>query len=163
MITRPEQWKKRNVNSCMCYAAVANCQIVNFLESRKFVERFWLQWRPPAGIHFHWRGLKKCFLQFKTFRRVIYIQIYILGGYNSTGGIHLSFQGFLIPLGDSDIFPGGYNPTGGIQLSFQGVLNSTGGIQLSFLGVYNSTGGIQLSFQGVYNSTGGIQLSLWGL
>ena len=129
MITRPEQRKKRNVNSCMCYAAVANCQIVNFLESRKFVERFWLQWRPPAGIHFHWRGLKKCFLQFKTFRRVIYIQIYILGGYNSTGGIHLSFQGV-------------YNSTGGIQLSFQRVYNSTGGIQLSFLGVYNSIDGI---------------------
>ena len=54
---------------------------------------------------------------------------------------------------------GVYNSTGGIQLSFLGVYNSTEGIQLSFQGVYNSTGGIQISFLGVYNSTGGIQLS----
>ena len=38
------------------------------------------------------------------------------------------------------MFLRGYNSTGGIQLSFQGVYNSTGGIQLSFLGVYNSSG-----------------------
>ena len=146
MITRPEQRKKRNVNSCMCYAVVANCQIVNFLESRKFVERFWLHWRPPEGIHFHWRGLKKCFLQFKTFRRVIYIQIYIWGGYNSTGGIQISFRGV-------------YNSIGGIQISFLGGYKSTGSIELSSMGGYNSTGGIQLSLMGVYNSNGGIQIS----
>jgi len=46
-----------------------------FDESRKFVVRFWLHWRPQEGIHFHWRGLKKYFLQFKTLRRVIYIPL----------------------------------------------------------------------------------------
>ena len=50
--------------------------------------KFWLHWRPPEGIHFHWRGLKKCFLQFKTLRRVIY---------NFTGGIQISFQGVYKP------------------------------------------------------------------
>ena len=32
-----------------------------------------IQLNIPEGIHFHWRGLKKWFLQFKTLRRVIYI------------------------------------------------------------------------------------------
>ena len=59
------------------------------MESRKFAVRFWLQWRPPEGIHFHWRGLKKCFLQFKTLRRVIYIPL---------EGFRYLSRGFIIPL-----------------------------------------------------------------
>ena len=53
-------------------------------------------------------------------------------------------------------FLGGYNSTGGIQISFQGVCNSTGGIQKSTGGIQKS---IQLSFLGVCNSIGGIQKS----
>ena len=51
---------------------------VNFLrifDSKKFVVRFRFYWRPPEGFYFHWRGFKKCFLQFKTLRRLIYIQL----------------------------------------------------------------------------------------
>ena len=77
---------------------------------------------------------KKCFLKFKTLRRVIYIPL----------------EGFRY------LSRGVYNSTGGIQKSFQWVYISTGGIQISFKGVYNPTGGIQKSFQGVYKSTGGI-------
>ena len=124
-------------------------------ESQKFVVRFWLHWRQPEGIQFHWRDLKNRFLQFKTLRRVIYIhggiQISFLGIHNSTGGIQISFLGV-------------YNSTGGIQISFQGrVYNSTGGIQIYFLGVYTSSGGIQISILGVYNSTWGIQISFLGV
>ena len=48
----------------------------------------------------------------KTLRKVIYIPL----------------EGFRGPSW------GGYNSTGGIQLSFLGVYNSTGGIQISFPG-----------------------------
>jgi len=53
------------------------------------------------------RGWKKCFSQFKTLRRVIYIPVegfrylsrgFLLGVCNSTGGIQISFQEFIIPL-----------------------------------------------------------------
>ena len=74
-----------------------------------------------GGISFLLEGFEKCFLQFKTLRRVIYIPLQ---------------EGFII-------FPGVYNSTEGIQMSFQGVYKSPGGIQISFLWVYNSSGGIQ--------------------
>ena len=44
-------------------------------DSKKFVVRFRFYWRPPEGFYFHWRGLKNCFLQLKTLRRVIYIPL----------------------------------------------------------------------------------------
>ena len=36
-------------------------------ESRKFAVRFWLHWRSPEGINFHWRGLKKAFYNLKLY------------------------------------------------------------------------------------------------
>ena len=67
----------------------------NFHESRKFVVRFWFHWRPPEGILFHWRGLKKRFLQFKTLRRVIYIS---LEGFRCTSwGVIIPLEGFSYP------------------------------------------------------------------
>ena len=69
-----------------------------------------------------------------------------------TGGIQISFLGFIIPL-EEFRYPSRavYNYTGGIQISFLVVYNSTGGIQISFPGGYNSTGWIQISFQGGFN------------
>ena len=86
-------------------------------ESRKFVVRFWHHWRPLEGIHFHWRGLKKCFLQFKTLRRVICIPLegfrylsrriiiplegfrnFSRGLINPLKGFRYLFRGFIIPL-----------------------------------------------------------------
>ena len=98
-------------NSFQCLLSYAVLAIKQFLESRKFVVRFWLHWRPPEGILFHWRALKKCFLQFKTLNSTGGIQMSFLGGYNSTGGILLSFLGVYI-----------YNSTGGIQMSFLGFI-----------------------------------------
>ena len=42
-----------------------------------------------TGAIFHWRGFKKCFLQFKTLRRVIYIPL---------EGFRYPSWGFIIPL-----------------------------------------------------------------
>ena len=57
---------------------IQNCIYMNFrinLDSKKFVVRFQFYWRPPEGFYFHWRGFKKCFLQFKTLCSVIYIPL----------------------------------------------------------------------------------------
>ena len=48
---------------------------LKFQDSKKFVVRFRFYWRPPEGFYFHWRGFKKCLLQLKTLRRVIYIPL----------------------------------------------------------------------------------------
>ena len=56
-----------------------------------------------GGNSFLLEGFKKCFLQFKTLRRVNH----------SSGGLQMSFQGV-------------YKSTGGIQISIQGVYKSTG-------------------------------------
>ena len=70
-----------------------------FFESRKFVVRFSLHWRPLEGIHFHWTGLKKFFLQFK-----LYAGWFTFHWRDSD----------IFPVGlkfhwrDSDIFPGGF-------------------------------------------------------
>ena len=45
------------------------------VDSKKFVVRFRFYWRPPEEFYFHWRGFKKCILQFKTLRRVVYIPL----------------------------------------------------------------------------------------
>ena len=37
------------------------------IESRKFVVRVRLHWRPPEEIHFHWRGLKNAFYNLKLY------------------------------------------------------------------------------------------------
>ena len=147
----------------------------SFLESRKLVVRFWLHWRLPEGIHFHRRGLKKCFLQFQTLLLIWVTEVRskILTPLETTWGnsfspeglkkCFLQFQTLHFTGGIQIFFQGVYNFTGGIQIFFQGVYNSTGGIQIFFQGVYNSTGGIQITFQGVYNSAGGIQISFQGI
>jgi len=76
-----------------------------YIESRKFVVRFRFYWRPPEGFYFHWRGLKKCFLQFKTLRRVIYIPL--------EGFSYLS-RGVIIPL------EGFRNPSWGFIIPLEG-------------------------------------------
>ena len=61
-------------------------------DSKKFVVRFRFYWRPPEGFYFHWRGFKKCFLQFKTLRRVIYIP---LEGFRyPSWGVKIPLEGF---------------------------------------------------------------------
>ena len=52
-----------------------NKEKLSINDSKKFVVRFRFYWRPPEGFYFHWRGFKKCFLQFKTLHRVIYIPL----------------------------------------------------------------------------------------
>jgi len=69
-----------------------------FIDSTKFIVGFRFYWRPPEGFYFHWRGFKKCFLQFKTLRRVIYIQL---------EGFRCPSWGVIIPLEDSVILPEG--------------------------------------------------------
>ena len=64
-------------------------KIHELIDSKKFVVRFRFYWRPPEGFYFHWRGFKKCFLQLKTLRRVIYIPL---------EGFRCPSQGFIIPL-----------------------------------------------------------------
>ena len=76
---------------------------------------------PLEGIYFHWRGSKRCFLQFKTLRKFIYIPL---------EGLRYLFRFF-------------FNSTGGIQIF------STGGSQISLQRVYNSTGGIRIFTGGV--------------
>ena len=44
---------------------------------------------PLEGTYFHWRGSKRCFLQFKTLRRVIYIPL---------EGFRYLSRGFINPL-----------------------------------------------------------------
>ena len=56
-----------------------------------------------GGFYFHWRGLKKCFLQFKTLRRVIYIPLegfrYLSWGFiYPLEGLRYPSCGFIIPL-----------------------------------------------------------------
>ena len=66
-----------------------------YIESRKFVVRFRFYCRPPEGFYFHWRGLKKCFLQFKTLGRVIYIP---LEGFRCPSwGVTIPLEGFSYP------------------------------------------------------------------
>ena len=45
------------INICLIIFKANLC----YIESRKFEVRFWLHWRPPEGILFHWRGLKNTF------------------------------------------------------------------------------------------------------
>ena len=58
-------------------------------ESRKFVVRFLLHWRPPEGILFHWRGFEKMLFTIQNFTQ---------GDLHSTGGIQMSSWGVIIPL-----------------------------------------------------------------
>ena len=55
--------------SCFCSCVFFYFFLFCFwLESRKFVVRFWLHWKPPEGIQFHWRDLKN---------RVIFLFVFI--------------------------------------------------------------------------------------
>ena len=86
----------------------------SFNELQKFVVRFWLHWRPPEGIHFHWRGLNKCCLQFKTLCRVIYIPL---------EGFRYPFYGFIIPLeGFRYLSRGCINPLEGFRYPSYGFI-----------------------------------------
>jgi len=73
------------------------------MDSKKFIVRFQFYWRSPEGFYFHCRGFKKCFLQFKTLPRVIYIPLEGFR-YPSWGviipleGFRYSSYGFIIPL-----------------------------------------------------------------
>ena len=76
-----------------------NVSLTNVIWTQRF--RFYL--RPLGGFYFHWRGLKKCFLQFKTLRRVIYIPLegfrYLSWGFiYPLEGLRYPSCGFIIPL-----------------------------------------------------------------
>ena len=83
------QNKYQSKNNSRTFRRIQTAKKPEDAESRKFVVKFSLHWRPPEGIHFHFRGLKKFFLQFETLRRVIYIPLW--------GFSYLSW-GFIIPL-----------------------------------------------------------------
>ena len=83
-------------------------QIVQNCDSKKFLVRFRFYWRSP-GFYFHWSGLKKCFLQFKTLQRVINIPpegfrylsrgvIIPLEGFSyPSWGVIIPLEGFIYP------------------------------------------------------------------
>ena len=83
------QNKYQSKNNSRTFRRIQTAKKPEDAESRKFIVKFSLHWRPPEGIHFHFRGLKKFFLQFETLHRVIYIPLW--------GFSYLSW-GFIIPL-----------------------------------------------------------------
>ena len=98
-------------------------------------------WTPLEGIYFHWRGLKKCFLQFKTLRRVIHIPL---------EGFRYISWGFIIPLeGFRNLSRGFIHPLEGFRYPSYGFIIQLEGFRYLSRGVYKSTGEIQKSFQRV--------------
>ena len=109
-------------------------------DSKKFVVRFRFYWISPEGFYFHWRGFKKCFLQFKTIHRVIYIP---LEGFKCPSkGFIISLEGFRCPSW------GFIFPLEGFRYPSLGFIIPLEGLRCPSWGVYNSTGGIQLSSPG---------------
>ena len=99
-------------------------------DSKKFVVRFRFYWRPPEGFYFHWRGLKNCFLQLKTLRRVIYIPLegfrcpsFLLTFHTFHPSFLFVFTHFFHP-----VQPGYLNPSSGIINPQEGYLNPSSGI-----------------------------------
>ena len=115
-------------------------------ESRKFVVRFWLHWKPPEGIQFHWRGLINRFLQFKTLRRVIYIPLdgfRIIQNYKPSGWISESLQwNYKLPVRISESLYWNYKPPGRISESLQSNYIPSGWISESLQWIYKPPGKI---------------------
>ena len=106
-----------------------------------WTQRFRFYWKPLGGFYFHWWGLKKCFLQFKTLRRVIYIPL---------EGFRYISWGFIIPLeGFRNLSRGFIHPLEGFRYPSYGFIIQLEGFRYLSRGVYKSTGEIQKSFQRV--------------
>ena len=128
-------------------------------EIKKFVVRFWHHWRPLVeGFHFHWKGFKNSCLQFKTFRRVIYIplDVYLnpssesiisLEGYlNPSSGNLKILDVYLNPSSESIIFLEGYlNPSSGNFKILEGYLNPSSGNFKILEGYLNSSCGMWIT------------------
>ena len=102
--------------------------MLQIIDSKKFVVRFWLHWGSLERFKFHWRGLENCVLQVETLSRVIYIQL---------EGFKCPFWG-LNPLEGKDIL----NPSGGIINPQDGYLNSSSEILNIQEGYLNPSSGI---------------------
>ena len=87
-----------------------------------------------GGNSFLLEGFKKCFLQFKTLRRVNHssggLQMSFQGVYKSTGGIQISIQGFINPLeGFRYLSRGFINPLEGFRYLSRGFINPLEGFR----------------------------------